>query len=179
MWDDITYINSNPHFLNGCNYLSMLGLKLNHVSKRGRWSQVTDKASSLPAIFVHWNHSSVMSVDKNCVRILDDILMPWLQLVLSWLQPPWCARASAGTVMTKFRYLIQCGIVITRSFSPKSLQNTSHSSPTRARYGIYFDTLPQSLQWCMQYHVISDRVKTALDSIYTGRTLQLLLNSIT
>ena len=27
----------HPTFYNGCNYLSMLGLKLNHVSKRGHW----------------------------------------------------------------------------------------------------------------------------------------------
>ena len=27
-----------PTYYNGCNYLSMLGLKLNHVSKRGPWS---------------------------------------------------------------------------------------------------------------------------------------------
>ena len=27
----------HPILYNGCNYLSMLGLKLNHVSKRGRW----------------------------------------------------------------------------------------------------------------------------------------------
>ena len=26
---------------NGCNYLSMLGLKLNHVSKRGHWSHTS------------------------------------------------------------------------------------------------------------------------------------------
>ena len=32
----------------GCNYLSMLGLKLNHVSKRGHWcSRTTNKAVSL------------------------------------------------------------------------------------------------------------------------------------
>ena len=27
----------HPTLYNGCNYLSMLGLKLNHVSKRGPW----------------------------------------------------------------------------------------------------------------------------------------------
>ena len=40
MWDEITYpfLNFNGATLyNGCNYLSMLGLKLNHVSKRGHW----------------------------------------------------------------------------------------------------------------------------------------------
>ena len=31
MWDEITY----PTLYNGCNYLSMLGLKLNDASKRG------------------------------------------------------------------------------------------------------------------------------------------------
>ena len=52
-WDEITYpfLNFNgctvevqewisnfiPHY-NGCDYLSMLGLKLNHVSKRGPWN---------------------------------------------------------------------------------------------------------------------------------------------
>ena len=41
VWDEITYpfLNFNgatsPAVYNGCNYLSMLGLKLNHVSKRG------------------------------------------------------------------------------------------------------------------------------------------------
>ena len=27
----------HPTLYNGCNYLSMLGLKVNHVSKRGHW----------------------------------------------------------------------------------------------------------------------------------------------
>ena len=51
MWDEITYpflnfnsatvevwewiSNFTPHFTGPCDYLSMLGLKLNHVSKRG------------------------------------------------------------------------------------------------------------------------------------------------
>ena len=37
VWDEITYpfLNFHPTFYNGCNYLSMLGLKLNHVIKRG------------------------------------------------------------------------------------------------------------------------------------------------
>ena len=44
VWDKITYpfLNFNgatvhPRLYNGCNYLSKLGLKLNHVSKRGYW----------------------------------------------------------------------------------------------------------------------------------------------
>ena len=53
LWDEITYpfLNFNgatvevlewinniiPHITTGCNYLSMLGLKLNHVSKSGHW----------------------------------------------------------------------------------------------------------------------------------------------
>ena len=43
-------------FYNGCNYLSMLGLKLNHVSKRGHWGPVTQKMLSWDFIvtFSHW-----------------------------------------------------------------------------------------------------------------------------
>ena len=40
--DEITYpfLNFNgatAHIINGCNYLSMLGFKLIHVSKKGPW----------------------------------------------------------------------------------------------------------------------------------------------
>ena len=57
-------------------------------------------------------------------------------------------------------------------FSPKSSQKTPHSSPARARYGVSFwgiqiliYTSLQSLQWCMQCHVILDRVIMAPDGI--------------
>ena len=59
-----------------------------------------------------------------------------------------------------------------RLFFPKSLQSTSHSPPIRMRYGVYLrvqtlvNTLPQSLQWCMQYHVILDCIVMASDSMY-------------
>ena len=38
-WDEIIYQfpNFHPTLYNGCNYLSMQGLKLNHVSRRGSW----------------------------------------------------------------------------------------------------------------------------------------------
>ena len=35
MWDEITY--PFPNFIGVCDYLSILGLKLNHVSKSGPW----------------------------------------------------------------------------------------------------------------------------------------------
>ena len=43
MWDEITYQYANfwewdilhPTLYNGCSYLSMLGIQLNHVNKRG------------------------------------------------------------------------------------------------------------------------------------------------
>ena len=68
MWEEITYpfLNFNgsnrwnlgmdkwfhPTVYNGCNYLSMLGLKLNHVSKSGHWQhmQVID--------LEHWTYST-------------------------------------------------------------------------------------------------------------------------
>ena len=39
--------NFIPHFYNGCNYLSMLGLKLIHVSKRGHSSELPCKLARL------------------------------------------------------------------------------------------------------------------------------------
>ena len=63
MWTEITYPFSNfngctvevlewisyfiPHFYNGCNNLSMLGLKLNHISKRSPLGEVTRKLGGL------------------------------------------------------------------------------------------------------------------------------------
>ena len=64
MLDEITYLSTNFNGLtvdvwecinkyiiyhSACDYLSMVGLKLNHISKRGRWAQCVD-----------WRRSSVM-----------------------------------------------------------------------------------------------------------------------
>ena len=40
----------------------------------------------------------------------------------------------------------------------------------RTRYGVSFviDILPQFLQWCMQYHVISNSAITVIDCIWTS-----------
>ena len=54
---------------------------------------------------------------------------------------------------------IRCCVVITLSILSPILTNTSHSLLVRARYGMYLVvqtviyTLPQSLRWCMYYHV--------------------------
>ena len=37
----------HPIHYNGCNYLSMLGLKLNHVSKRGHWCLFATRDSAI------------------------------------------------------------------------------------------------------------------------------------
>ena len=44
----------HPTHYNGCNYLSMLGLKLIHVSKRGHWSSIH---SMMPSDAKCWHRS--------------------------------------------------------------------------------------------------------------------------
>ena len=67
--------------------------------------------------------------------------------------------------------LLQCSVIITRSIFLKIRKKTSHRSPIRARYGMYFFvqtlsyTLSQPLQWCIPYYVILDQVIMALDCI--------------
>ena len=40
-----------PKHNNGCNYLSILELKLNHVSRRGHWCQITSVSKLIPYLF--------------------------------------------------------------------------------------------------------------------------------
>ena len=49
----------HPTLYNGCNYLSMLGLKLNHVSKRGPWVDscysITHTLQGLKCTYISWD----------------------------------------------------------------------------------------------------------------------------
>ena len=56
---------------------------------------------------------------------------------------------------------IQGGAVIMRSIFSKITQKTPHCSPVI--WGVPCGSNSQSLQWCMQYHVILHRVITAAD----------------
>ena len=54
----------HPIHYNGCNYLSMLGLKLNHVSKRGpRYENQLE----LPSLSDHWQLWSSICISSVCI----------------------------------------------------------------------------------------------------------------
>ena len=61
-----THTHTHTHTLyNGCNYLSMLGLKLIHVSKRGHCCSTHEKLRLYPSVHLHDNVS--MCLDHGSV----------------------------------------------------------------------------------------------------------------
>ena len=58
----------HPTFCNGCNYLSMLGLKLNYDSKRGPWNPDTKN-------ILNWTDNNVLFIDEK--RQVVTWLMRW------------------------------------------------------------------------------------------------------
>ena len=67
VWNEITY----PFLYNGCNYLSMLGLKFIHVSKRGYW----------------WHKYAGLILVYTIIRITWDIFR-FMSVVIGW----WCGK---------------------------------------------------------------------------------------
>ena len=67
-----------PTHYNGCNYLSMLGLKLNHVSKRGHLWRLFCSVY-IPYVYTYW------AFDHNAHTDTGTLLRLWLNL---WLRNP-------------------------------------------------------------------------------------------
>ena len=63
----------HPTLYNGCNYLSILGLKLNHVSKRGYWCQSWFSWTTVEVVIWMSDYISQGNYDHNCLS------MPWYQ----------------------------------------------------------------------------------------------------
>ena len=92
MWDVITYpflnfsgatvefyewiSNFIPHFTGACDYLSMLGLKLNHVRKRGHWSFNT----LITSVFTYSGNHSVYRFSKWDTTLHCNGVPHWLSL---------------------------------------------------------------------------------------------------
>ena len=116
LWDEITYPFPNfngctvevwewisdfiPYFYNGCNYLSMLGLTLIHVSKRGPWQIQELSINSLwpgDAIWRHGARSTLAQVMACC------LMAPSHDLNQCWLiigEVPW--HSSQGIILRRF-----------------------------------------------------------------------------
>ena len=71
----------HPTFYNGCNYLSMLGLKLNHVSKRGHRNIIYALTKDILTNKMHWNWFFLVMLNllslwfHNCQK--SNISLPW------------------------------------------------------------------------------------------------------
>ena len=90
----------HPTFYNECNYLSMLGLKLNHVSKRSHWWWTLNPAGSTYSDFtwfimsIHYfteilihtlklSNEATLSSDKFQMDGLRHVKITWTQLTPS------------------------------------------------------------------------------------------------
>ena len=74
--------NIIPHFYDGCDYLSMLGLKLNHASERGPpWHMLQWIGSSL---VTHWGQVTHICVSKLTIIGSDNGLSPGRRQAIIW-----------------------------------------------------------------------------------------------
>ena len=77
---------------NGCNYLSMLGLKLNHVSKRGHSRHIDDK------IWLTWRVQLDMVYGQNThAQRIYAFFTPWLRCQsITWISVDFSLLRSCG-----------------------------------------------------------------------------------
>ena len=115
----------HPTYFCGCNYLSMLGLKLTHVSTRGYWSY-----SNPENVFVSWRVSSCLMLKISLTRAIKSSLIE--QTLINWGG----FFAIKGFVVSFFnqQYPGLCGLVslswgYNAVFWIKSIFNTLYPSP--------------------------------------------------
>ena len=117
----------------------------------------------------------VISCPAHCVHVLMIILL--LNHAAIWSEVVCLLRLCRGVNVFDKKWCrccnIQCGAVIAQSIFSKILKKMPHSSPARARYGvcllwiwILIYILLQSLQKCIQCHVVLDHVITTPDCMY-------------
>ena len=124
-----------------CDYLSMLGLKLNHVSKRGHrgtyqysWKERNLDRSRLDIdpTWKCWIHS--------CQGYPGYFQEPhWISMGLPEIsRVTWqvCGSKSNRCWSDGLCYLGQYGAVIAHQYSPKYSQQAPHNSHMRASYGV-------------------------------------------
>ena len=130
MWDESNFI---PNFTEACDYLSMPGLKLYHVSKGGSWwwcvasgSNTIGDNTSTPHAILHVIH------DGKSLR-------PVAEIVLTYPSPGSCLWSSLTFIRVQY---IQCGADLTRLIFCKILIK---DTPQPARYGVSFLDLQSNL----------------------------------
>ena len=85
----------DPILYNGCNYLSMLGLKLDHVSKRGPWCAFQFGSCPREVFKLPFNHP-LMEI----LLLTEDIDLPRTIRLTGWLSPV-CLSVTRGYVNPK------------------------------------------------------------------------------
>ena len=110
VWDEINYpfLNFNcvivevlewisyftPTLYWACNYLSILGLKLNHVSKRGHWCLFTERQK-----LTHWGRVTHICVGKLTIIGSDNGWSPGRRQAIIWTN---AGLLSIGPLRTYF-----------------------------------------------------------------------------